>query len=349
MAPINIALIGAGKIGKQHIEAIARSETNMSLCAIVDPDERARTFAANIDVPWFSSIDGLLASGPPHGAIIATPNQMHVANGLECLKVGCPILVEKPIASTSDQAKSLIDAEAEFATPILVGHHRRHSPILQIAKSMIDDGEIGDLVAIQSSSCFMKPDEYFAPDWRRAKGAGPTLTNAIHDIDVLRFLCGEIELVSAMSSNYMRRFETEDTLVANMRFFSGALSTITVSDTAVSPWSWELTSGENPDYPQTQESCYRITGTKGAISLPDGRMWRHNGEDSWLSAMSAAHIPTEKPEPLISQMKHFAEVVTGSSVPLVSATDAMKTLRVAEAILLSAEKGRPVTPAKMDD
>ena len=86
------------------------------------------------------------------------------------------------------------------------------------------------------------------------------MVNAIHDMDLLRFLCGDVVTVQAMASNSVRGFENEDTAVVLLKFDSGALGTMNISDTITSPTSWELSSGENSDFAVTQESCYWIGG-----------------------------------------------------------------------------------------
>ena len=74
----------------------------------------------------------------------------------------------------------------------------------------------------------------------------------------------------AMASNAVRGFEVEDTAVISLRFASGALGSLTLSDTAASPRSWEQTSGENPDFPRhPEEDCCFITGTQGSLALPE--------------------------------------------------------------------------------
>ena len=92
--------------------------------------------------------------------------------------------------------------------------------------------------------------------------------NLAHDIDLLRHLCGEIDFVQAQTVKSIRGFENEDVAGALLRFRNGAIGTISVSDSIVSPWSWEMTSKENPVYPPTSESCYFIGGSHGSLSIP---------------------------------------------------------------------------------
>ena len=248
-----------------------------------------------------------------------------------------PVLVEKPIATTAEDARSLVNAAEQAGVPILVGHHRRHNPLILKAHEMIGEGLIGEVRAVHASCWFYKPDPYFeeAP-WRQRIGAGPISVNLVHDVDLIRHLCGEIVTVQAQATPSARGFENEDVAAAVLRFENGAVGTITVSDSIVAPWSWEMTSGEYPVYPATQESCYQIGGSHGALSLPDLTLWTHPGARDWWSPISATTAPREASDPLVNQIAHFAEVIAGRAEPLVSGREGLKTLQVVEAIQVSA-------------
>ena len=135
--PVRIAVMGAGLIGKRHIEHIlARPEAE--LAAIVDPTHAARDLAASLNTPWYASFSEMRANDLPDGVIVATPNQMHVANGMDCIVCGLPVLVEKPLADDLVAAEVLVDAAEREGVPLLTGHHRRHNPLIQKAKAEID-------------------------------------------------------------------------------------------------------------------------------------------------------------------------------------------------------------------
>ena len=85
----------------------------------------------------------------------------------------------------------------------------------------------------------------------------------------MRALCGEVTAVQAIATNAIRGYAVEESAAVLLQFANGAVGTMSVSDATVAPWSWETTAGENPDFPKTGESCYRIAGTLGSISIPD--------------------------------------------------------------------------------
>lgn len=343
--PVNgtmrLAIVGAGLIGRRHIEIIGQCD-GVSVASVTDPTDAAKQYAAEKNLPWYPSITEMLAADRPDGVIVATPNQMHVQNGLECVAAGVPMLVEKPIASDVASARQLVQAADKANVPLLVGHHRRHNPLIQEAKKRIDSGEIGQIVAAHGICWFYKPDDYFNVKWRTEEGAGPVLINLIHDVDLLRHLCGEIASVQAIKSNRTRGFAVEDTAAIILHFESGALGTVNVSDTVVAPWSWELTAGENLAYPKTEQSCYTIGGTHGSLELPNGRVWTHPETQSWWDKIDCAPYSVPAQDPLVLQIQHFARVIQGQEAPLVSGHEGLRTLQVIEAIQQAAKSGGQV-------
>ena len=101
MSRVRIAVAGAGLIGRRHVEEIQRS-SSAELAAIVDPAPAAAELAADNGARAYRSLDELFAAGLPDGVILATPNQLHVAGGMECVEAGVPVLVEKPLGDTVD-------------------------------------------------------------------------------------------------------------------------------------------------------------------------------------------------------------------------------------------------------
>ncbi len=341
---IRLALLGAGVIGRQHVHHM-QADGALALAAIVDPMPAARAWAAELGVPWHPDLASLLAADRPDGVIVATPTQSHVALGLQCVAAGLPMLVEKPIADEVPGATRLVDAAEAAGVKLLIGHHRRHNPLLRQAKQAIEAGRLGRLVAVHATCWFHKPASYFAPAWRRAPGAGPILTNIIHDVDLLRALCGEVASVQAEESNAVRGHQVEDTAAILLRFASGVLGTITVSDTIAAPWSWELTVGENPDYTQTAESCILLGGTQGSLSLPYLDLWSHTGTPDWMTPIGAERLPTPQGHPLALQLRNFAAVIRGTQPPVVSGREGLNTLKVVAAIHQAAATGQTVAIA----
>ncbi|MDP5220211.1 Gfo/Idh/MocA family oxidoreductase [Ruegeria sp. 2205SS24-7] len=338
----SIAVVGFGLIGRRHADVVQRSP-DLSLAAVVDPDGDSRNAAIELGAQAFASLDEMFDTVTPDGLVLATPTPMHLDQGLACIARGCPVLIEKPIAVTSTEAGILTDAAEAAGVPLLVGHHRRHNGMVRAAKALLADGAIGDIRAVQATCWFYKPDHYFqAAPWRMRKGAGPISVNLVHDVDLLRHFCGEVRSVQAIAVPSARGFENEDLATAILTFAGGAVATISVSDSIVAPWSWELTSRENPAYPATNESCYLIGGSEGGLSLPDLRVWRHEPTPDWWTPISAKSVTCGSEDPLATQMHHFAEVIQGIETPLVSGRQGKRSLEVVEAIAVSAQTGAEV-------
>lgn len=341
---VRVAIAGVGLVGKRHADAINQLK-NVDLSGVVDPSDAGRKFAKERGVPCFDTLEELFAAQKPDGVVLATPTLLHVEQGLACVKEGCPILVEKPLATSASEAQTLVDAADAANVPILVGHHRRHNPLIQKAHEVIASGDIGDVRSAHIQCWFYKPDYYFddAP-WRKKAGAGPISVNLAHDVDLIRHLCGEVESVQAQAAPSVRGFENEDVAAAVLRFRNGAIGTITVSDSIVSPWSWELTSSEYPIYAPTQESCYLIGGSHGSLSVPDLRLWKHQGAiRDWWTPITATTLVRGGSDPLVNQMRHFTGVIQRKAQPMVSGQEGLKTLNVLEAIQSACKSGQSVS------
>ena len=340
---MRLAVVGAGRIGRRHVQLV-RSSALSELAAIVDPYPGAAALARSAGVAWHADLEDLLRGEQPDGIIVATPNSQHLAHGLASIAARLPALIEKPIATSVADGMRLAAAAERSGVPLLIGHHRRHSPILARGQEIVRSGALGDIVAVLGTALFFKPVDYFeSAPWRRMSGGGPILINMVHEIDDLRVLCGGINSVGAMSSSVARGFPVEDTVALTIRFASGALGTFLLSDTAAAPWSWEQTSGEDASYVgYPEEDCYRIIGTNGSLSVPSMRVWAFRGAPSWTEPLEVTTVSLARVDPLVRQLEHFCAVVRGDAAPLVTAKDATETLRVTLAIAQAARSGTEV-------
>jgi predicted dehydrogenase len=341
MAKQRLVLVGPGLMGLKHIELILRNP-RCELAGIVTPErEIFNDVGERLNVPLFHDLEACLAVLAPSGVIISSPNEFHYDQARLCIERDIPVLIEKPITSTYKDAVHLADLVALRKAKVIVGHHRAHSPLMATARAIIEEGRLGRLVALQGSAIFYKPPEYFdAGPWRREPGGGPILINLIHEIGIMRTLCGEIAAVQAIASNALRGFQVEDTVAINLQFRNGALGTFILSDTGASPRSWEQTSRENPVYPTyPDEDCYSITGTLGSLDFPTMRLKSHSAPQapSWHTPFTEEIVPVVRQDPLERQLDNFLDVILGVAAPVVTAFDGAQNLRVAEAIHRSAQ------------
>lgn len=343
--PLRIALIGAGIMGRQHLHHL-RQLPEAELCAIVDPGPQAVQLADEFDVPCFSDLQTLLDSRLAQAVIIANPNAAHVPTALRCIEAGLPVLLEKPVGVNLAEVRELVTAVERSGVPVLVGHHRRHNPLIVKARQLLQDGALGRLTTVTALWQLQKPDSYYDVAWRREPGAGMLLTNLIHDLDLLRHLCGEVEQVQAITSSAVRGFANEDSAAVLLRFANGTLGSLTGSDAVAAPWSWELTAGENPVYPrQPDQPCYLLAGTRGALSIPQLKHWSYADHGAgWHEPLQVRHEPFDADEALRQQLMHFIAVAHGEVQPLVSAADAGRTLALYEAICRAAAASSACAP-----
>ena len=342
MARTRIAVIGAGAFGRKHVEVI-RANAACEVAGVADPAPATEAYARAQNIPYFADYTTLLDAAKPDGVIVAAPNALHLPIGLACAERRVPTLMEKPIADTVEAAQTLVAAMGRAGTPLLVGHHRRHNPLLAAARDIVAGGQLGRLTAVAALWLLQKPADYFdAGPWRREPGGGPLLINFIHDIDDLRFIAGEITAVQAFTANAARGFAVEDTAVVSMRLASGALASATISDVVAAPWAWELTTGENPMFPTVAENCYVFAGTGGSLTLPQLELWRYGEPAGWSAPFKRERVAVAPADPYVRQLAHFCRVIAGQETPLVSGEDAARTLAVALAVRRAAERGEAV-------
>jgi len=331
-------------IGQKHVELVNANKC-CSLAGICDVEPSRETLAAEYNVPFYQNIDKMLDRERPDGAIIATPNRLHLAAAEACARHSVHMLVEKPIADTLEDAHRIVNLAKEAGVQLLVGHYRRHNSLIQQTRSIIQGGVLGKLVGVSVLWTLRKPDDYFDVTWRRSRpGGGPALINLIHDLDNMRFICGELRQIQAIASSAVRGFEVEDTLSIALAFENGALGSILVSDAVAAPWSYELNTGENPFYPQVGENCYYFVGTLGALAFPRMERWSYADETNagWQYPLekSRHHVPYT--DPLQDQLAHFCRVIKGEEKPMVDGSDGTRSLAAVLAVLASAESLSPV-------
>ena len=275
----------------------------------------------------------------PDGVIVSSPNNTHLDMLLECARTDVPVLLEKPALVNSEQyTKVLASAPHRYLDKkVLIGHHRVHSYQISKAKDLIQSGKLGKLVGFTGRAVFYKPKNYFevAP-WRSKTGGGPLLINMIHEIQTMRLLLGEIKSVSGLLSHNLRKFEVEDTACFSLVFQSGAIWTFFVSDVSVSPFSWEMTSKENPVYPYHPEiGCYEVYGEFGTLTVPNLRLYSQspNKVQSWWNPIDIDNFPRLHNDPIEQQYKHFCEVISGATRPIVNLKSGMQNVIIVEEMI----------------
>jgi len=343
MGDLNIGIVGFGLVGKRHASALEKTN-GLLLKDVIEHDPTSlQSSEKELKFITHNDLDEYLNSNKPDGLIIATPTVLHIDQAMKCIEKKIPLLIEKPISVHAKDAITLIKRSKELDVPLLIGQHRRHNQIIKTTKKILDEGVLGEIRSIQATCWFYKPDHYFdAAPWRKLKGAGPIYVNLIHDVDLLRYFCGEVKTVYANAIRSTRGYDNEDVASAVLTFKNDIIANVSVSDSISSPWSWETTSNEHPVYPNTNNSCYLIGGAEGSLSLPDLKLWKHEKKPDWWTPLITEKYDFQNIDPLITQLENFRDVILGKTEPLVSGLEGVRSLQVIEAIQSTIASKSPI-------
>jgi predicted dehydrogenase len=317
---VKLLLAGTGLIGHRHMQHIL-AHPDFELVGIVDPIISDKKIEG---VKTYKSLNDVDTEA--EGIILATPTDTHADLTIQSLKMGMHVLVEKPVAASLQEADQMIHASEKTGLSVLVGHHRRHHPVVSETINILNSGRIGRPVATSLMWLMRKQDEYFDVDWRKGIDGGPVKQNLIHDVDTLRAFFGEIISVVGSGTNIVRNAKRHENGGVVLSFDTGMVATITFSDATPTPWGFEAGTGESPYIPKTNQSSMFIAGTNGGLEFPTLKLW--GGASNWNEKpiMERQNIP--EAVPLIRQLEHFSDVIKGKATPVVDARSARETLAV---------------------
>ena len=253
--PVRLALVGCGRISKNHLDAVARID-DLAFVSVCDIDaERAQRAGDATGAPWFTDLDTMLATVPSDVVVIATPSGMHPSHGIVAARAGRHVISEKPMGISLAAADALVRACDDHNVRLFVVKQNRLNPPIQLLKRAIDRGRFGRVYMANCTVRWTRPQEYYdqAP-WRGTWefDGGAFMNQASHYVDLMQWLVGPVESVIAKTATLARRIEAEDTGVAVLKFRSGALGTIEVT---------MLT------FPKNLEGSITILGEKGTVKI----------------------------------------------------------------------------------
>ena len=262
-----IALVGCGRISRNHFEALARID-GLALTAACDVnEERAREAGERWEVPWFTSYDEMLRQAGCDAVAICTPSGLHPEHGIAAARAGKHVISEKPMAITLSAADELVQACDGAGVHLFVVKQNRLNPPVQLVKRAIDRGRFGRIYMANCTVRWTRPQEYYdqAP-WRGTWefDGGAFMNQASHYVDLVQWLVGPVDTVMAKTATLARRIEAEDSGVALFRFRSGALGAMEVT---------MLT------YPRNLEGSITILGEKGSVKIGGTAV---NRVEQWL-------------------------------------------------------------------
>lgn len=319
-----LLVAGLGLIGIRHVSEIA-AHPDCELVGVIDPNPASRALAS---VPGFADFDAVDVKAD--GIILATPNQLHASHVAQAVDRGWHMLIEKPVAGTLADADRIIALTEHSGLATLVGHHRRYHASVQHLRTLIQSGGIGLPRLASMIWAVRKPDSYFQDNWRSGAEGSPVMINMVHDIDLLRFIFGDICHVQGMGSASLRGTDRVESGVVTLGFASGLVASIAFADTCPSPWGFEAGTGENPNIATTGQDMLFVAGSEGSISFPSLAHW--TGSSDWGQAPNATIADIATTIPLAAQLDHFCAVIDGKTPPLIDAKDARQTLAVAHQV-----------------
>ena len=246
--------------------------------------------------------------------------------------------------TNSEPGRSCARSRRTHGVHLLVGQHRRYNNLVKAAAAAVANN-IGRLVATNAMVTMRKPDSYYEPEWRRSAGAGPLLVNLVHEVDLQRAVCGDIDRVQAASAKVGRDFDFDDTAAVLLHFRNGALGTILISESTPSPWSWEASVSEGMGFHNVGRDHARFVGTEASLSFPSMTIWTYrpaDGEPGWNTPLHVTRIDVEPNDPYVDQIAHFARVIRGLETPHVSGADGLRSLAVVTAVIEAARTGEIV-------
>lgn len=259
---LRLALVGCGAISKMHRIGIQDGAPRIEITAAVDVNRaNAEAVASECGAEVFESLDSALESGSFDAVDLMLPHHLHESAALRCLDAGVHVLLEKPMAPSVTACARILEAAARAAerngTVFMVAENSQYWPEVVIAKKLIDDGVIGDVVTARAAIFFPPMGDYYGGDkpWRfdnAVAGGGIALDTGSHWIRPLRIWLGEVDEVVAALGHPFGPMEGESLVRSLFRFRTGVVAGF---DALLS------------DAPMSPEPLFRITGTRGEISI----------------------------------------------------------------------------------
>jgi UDP-N-acetyl-2-amino-2-deoxyglucuronate dehydrogenase len=350
---LGLGMIGLGEIAFTSTGWVLQETSNAEMVVGMDPvEDLAHSYQEQFEIPCSTNLEDVLNHPGVDAVMISTPHYLHAPLGIQAARAGKHVIVEKPMATTLEQADALIEAcrEAGVLCSCKEGGVR-YQPATEKARELIVQGAIGDVIATQVFGASDKPASYWTggysgrvqTTWRKSKvesGGGILIMNYIYDVYRLRYVTGlEVVRVFAEYDNYRTcEVEVEDFITMTLRFANGALGTLMAASCA--PGAGR--SGVRG----TKAEGNRIFGTAGQIVFQDGDLlvYAENGVDGVSPGeWRTISFPEElKGRSYVTYFERFAQAVFEGKPPDVPGEEGRKNLEVLLAAYKSGGTHQPV-------
>jgi UDP-N-acetylglucosamine 3-dehydrogenase len=312
MKKLGVAVIGAGFWGKNHARVYKELEST-ELVAVCDRDIlRAKAVANQLGVKAYSNSSRMLQNEEVEAVSVCTWSTSLAKEALKALRAGKHVLVEKPMATTTKQAKKLVLTAEENGLHFTVGFLMRFIPGLRHIREAVEDKKIGELVCATAKRVSQWPE--------RIGDVGVVKDTAIHDIDVMRFVFGEDPIAVYAKAGCMTHRRFEDYAMIMLTFADGKSAFI--ESNWLTPYKTRMLT---------------VTGSDAIMRLD------YVTQDLWIEAANQ-NVQPKFPwqEPLKAELQHFANCIVKKEKPLVTGEDGVKALRIAIAALRSSAKNSAI-------
>lgn len=329
------AVVGCGRVAPRHFDSIAEVD-RAELVAVCDIDPTALARATNaLDVPGYRSIESMLVETSPDVCVLATPSGLHPEQTLIAADHGSHVLTEKPMAIRWRDAQRMIEGCERAGVRLFVVKQHRFNPAVQQLRRAIEAGQFGRIYDVHLSLLWQRDQAYYdLAKWRGTweLDGGALMNQAIHYVDLVRWLVGPVESVHAFTSTMARRIEVEDTAAVSLRFRSGALGTMNVTMLA---------------HAHNYEGTLTILGERGTARLGGIAC---NRIDHWQFAEDLVELEDASHEAAsvygVGHPVLYRDVVEALNTPggraLVEGREGMKALEIVVAAYQSAQEGKRI-------
>jgi len=335
---IRLAIVGCGRISRNHFGSIEKHADNIELVAVCDTDASVlEEHAARYQVPGYRSMEEMLQSESLDLVALCTPSGIHADQAILAAAHKVHVMTEKPMATRWQDGVRMVKACDDARVRLFVVKQNRRNSTLQLLKRAIEEKRFGKIHMVHLNVFWTRPQEYY--DQARWRGTwefdgGAFMNQASHYVDLLDWLIGPVEEVQAMMST-TRDIEVEDTGVLNVRWRNGALGSMSVT---------MLT------YPKNLEGSISILGEKGTVrvggvAVNDIQHWVFDEPRDYDQQIETANYETTSVygfgHPLY--YKNVVDVLRGETEPDTDGREGLKSLELLIAAYLSARDGKTVS------
>jgi UDP-N-acetyl-2-amino-2-deoxyglucuronate dehydrogenase len=345
MHPIGVGIIGTGNIAEHHVRALQQVDGAQLLACYSRASEKNHAFAQRFRIEPASTLEALLQRVDVQIVTIATPTGTHADIAIRALAAGKNVLCEKPLEINLQRVDAMLVAAERHHRLLGAVFQSRFGEGAQQLKRAIDQGRFGRLTLCDAYVKWWRTQDYYdSGAWRGTwdlDGGGALMNQGIHAVDLLQWLVGMPEEVSAqMGTLAHQRVAVEDTLVAQMRFAAGGLGVI---EAATSVWPGfqkriEI-SGERGSAVLQDD---RLVSWQFAVSCPEDEAIRQQGQKPTQVGGGVANPMAFSYEGHRIQFQDFVDAVREGRTPAISGHEARNAVRLVTAIYTSCRTGRKV-------